>query len=205
MSKNDEATKVKQKIDGFLTKYAEKQIFGYTPEKDTTVRKVGDKWIDEDGKEWVQCEGYKARVDSNENLMETQRCIKCGNIAISRADKKMMIYHRMCLNCVTEMETQLRIEGKWEEYEKTKVKENIRSFIKDTEQQVDEYIKNLSNSINFVNVANEELASVDYEKWENNKDDIEELKSAALLTLKMMHEDFEKSFGEKVHKEQLET
>jgi hypothetical protein len=42
-------------------------------------------------------------------------------------DEKMWNIHKICFDCVIDMEHQLRIEGKYDEYEKRKVKENLKS------------------------------------------------------------------------------
>ena len=51
----------------------------------------------------------------------------------SQADKKMMAYHGMCLDCVIDMEHQLKIEGKFEQYERNKILQNAKAWLKQAE------------------------------------------------------------------------
>ena len=44
--------------------------------------------------------------------------VSCNCIEPGVADLKMKAIHGMCLNCVVEMEHKLKLEGKYEEYEK---------------------------------------------------------------------------------------
>ena len=108
----------------------------------------------------------------------------------------------MCVDCVAEFETKLRIEGKWEEYERNKIKENIRSFIKDTEQQVQEEKERLDSGTTAIDVVNENLGALNYEHWKLSNAEIQLHKNRMDMILKMMHEDFEKTYGEKVHVEE---
>lgn len=177
-----EKQKVKEQIDGFLNKYTEKKIFGWKPEFDkydiSKKKEVRESYIQD------------ARIPTF--------CPKCEIAMKGSIDTKMYWLHKMCLNCVSEKETQLRIDGKWEEYERTKIKENIRSYIKDTSEQVDEYCDKILNGTTIVNVINEELASIDYEKWKLPSGDANAHVEKARNTLQMMYDDFEREFGEKV-------
>lgn len=176
-----EQERVKAKIDGFINKYVETQVHGWSPA------------IDKD---------YIPKEKNTESYMSEGRmplfCPKCTRVMNKKLDNKMYWIHNTCFDCVIEMETQLRIEGKWEEYERNKVKENIRSYIKDTAQQVEEFCKNTAEGSTYMNVVNEDLGSVDYEKWKLSDEEAKLHTSKARSTLQMMYDDFEKSFGEKV-------
>ena len=47
-----------------------------------------------------------------------------------KIDQKMKRIHGMCFDCVVDMEHKIRLEGKWDEYEKRKVKENALAWLK---------------------------------------------------------------------------
>jgi len=184
-----EQQRVKEKIDKFMKGYVDRQVYGWKPEMDAEY----------------QAQKEAESPKEKETYIEYGRvplwCPKCKNIMSKRLDTKMYWIHGMCLDCVAKMETQLRIEGKWEEYQRNKIKENIRSYIKETEQQVAEQKRTLDNGLSVVNVVNEQLGSIEYEKWHLNQEEIKEHKQRMDDILKMMHEDFEKAFGEKVHVE----
>jgi len=204
-----EVEKVQGKIDGFLKGYTDKKFFSMhsaEADKEKAKRKIGERWTDSEGVIWEQADGYVIK-NADAHMMRSQNevCKKCKLYPEGHASKQIHMRTGMCLNCLIEFETELKATGKFEEYEKNKMKENIRSFIKDTEQQVKEFFETVDSGVNIVTVANESLASIDYEKWEHGEGDKEEQKRLARETLRMMHEDFEKSFGEKVHTELTEN
>lgn len=191
MAERTEQQRVKEKIDGFLKNYSDTRFFGWTPELDKDF--VSDTKPKEDGP----------------SLMQLTRmplwCPKCQVVMNKKLDNKMYWLHQMCFDCTVEMETQLRIQGKWEEYERNKIKENLRSYVKDTEQQVKEEKEKLDSGTTAVDVINEQLASIDYEKWKLPAADIAHYKQRMDTLLKDMHDDFEKTFGEKVHVQHVTT
>lgn len=176
-----EQQRVREKIDGFVSKYADKQIFGWKK----SLEGVGT-----------------STSEKKESYIQEGRvplwCPKCELVMNKKLDNKMYWIHNMCFDCVIEFETKMRIEGKWEEYEKNKIKENIRSYIKETEGQVKEAKVNIEKESVFVNVVNESLGSVHYEKWNASSGDIENHKKEMDDILSKMYADFEETFGEKV-------
>jgi len=50
-----------------------------------------------------------------------------------RNDLKMKAIHGMCFDCVIDMEHQLKIEGKYEEYERQKMLDNGKAWLKQAE------------------------------------------------------------------------
>ena len=52
---------------------------------------------------------------------------------VGRNDHKMKAIHGMCFDCVISMEHQLKIEGKYEEYEREKILENAKAWLKQAE------------------------------------------------------------------------
>jgi len=57
----------------------------------------------------------------------------------------------MCLDCVIDMEHKLKIEGKYEDYEKKKMTENVKSFFKQTDEEVKVIKDALKEKTQFVN------------------------------------------------------
>jgi len=107
-------------------------------------RQVGDVWVDNDGNTWEQFKGYKVqkgKLDSlREELNSYPNCRKeictCGTP--SQLDKKMRSIHGMCFDCVVDMEHELRLDGKYEEYERAKMRQNAMAWLKDSEQEVED-------------------------------------------------------------------
>ena len=109
-------------------------------EKKTFVkREVGDRWTDDDGTLWEQKKGYKVKLgklsELRQNLNKFPNCKKeiCTCTSPKRNDIYMKGIHGMCFDCVIEMEHKLKIEGKYEEYEREKILANMKSWLKGAE------------------------------------------------------------------------
>jgi hypothetical protein len=138
-------------------------------------RQVGEKWFDSDGNEWEQKKGYKVKLgkvwqqELHEYLNSFPNCPKesctCG--MPKRLDEKMKKIHGMCFDCVVKMEHKIRIEGKWQEYEKTKMKENALAWLKEAERDKNLIVEELSR-LEFANEFG------DVEKWDTkvNKEEL---------------------------------
>lgn len=149
---------VKQMIAGthkFQTKTSVSFADVKKPEPD---RQVGDTWTDEEGNTWEQRQGYKIKKGVFDQLRQElnsfPNCRKetCTCKTPSRADYKMRTYHGMCLDCVVDMEHELKLEGRYAEYEKTKMKQNAMGWLRDSEQEVEELKFAIKKAPEFVTV-----------------------------------------------------
>ena len=73
----------------------------------------------------------------------------------------MRVIHGMCFDCVIEMEHKLRIQGKYAEYEREKMKQNALAWLKEAERDKNLIAEELSKA-EFVNSFG------DVEKWDVN-------------------------------------
>lgn len=102
-------------------------------------RNVGDIWTDDKGQKWEQRKGYKVKVgklsELRKELKSFPNCNKetCTCIEPGQADLKMKAIHGMCLNCVVEMEHNLKMSGEYEEYERKKLLANAEAWLKQAE------------------------------------------------------------------------
>jgi len=107
--------------------------------KEVVRRKVGEVWTDDSGQKWEQRKGYKVKVGKlaklREELKSFPNCRKevCDCIEPGSADLKMKSYHGMCLDCVTEMEHDLKLKNEYEEYERKKLLSNAEAWLKEAE------------------------------------------------------------------------
>jgi hypothetical protein len=107
--------------------------------KEVVRREVGELWTDTKGQEWEQRKGYKVKVGKLAKLREELKgfpnCRKdvCTCIDAGQADLKMKAYHGMCLDCVVEMEHDLKLKGEYDEYERTKLLNNAEAWLKEAE------------------------------------------------------------------------
>ena len=116
-----------------------KNTVAFDGEKEVVKREVGDQWTDNDGNIWEQKRGYKVKLGKLSELRNEintfPKCPKdvCTCTTPKRNDLKMKPIHGMCFDCVIDMEHQLKIEGKYEEYERQKLLENGKAWLKQAE------------------------------------------------------------------------
>ena len=116
-----------------------KNTVGFGEEKNFIKREVGEQWTDDEGNIWEQKKGYKVKLGKlselrNEiNTFPNCRNEVCTCMNPNRNDLKMKAIHGMCFDCVIDMEHQLKIEGKYDEYERQKMLENGKAWLKQAE------------------------------------------------------------------------
>ena len=143
MSKLKNIKAVKEMLGG-EHKTQTKKTISFT-DKVLVKREVGETWIDDKNQKWEQRNGYKVKVGKlsklREELREFPNCntknSSCNCTEPGTADLKMKAIHGMCLNCVVEMEHKLKLEGKYEEYERTKLLANAEAWLKQAEVEKD--------------------------------------------------------------------
>lgn len=120
---------------------------GYT--KAEEFHKEGDIW-EEDNRTWTIKGGIKQNITKLDKAKNTVTlplfCPSCSKLMKPRIDKLFYIQYNRCFNCQSEFETKLKIEGKWDEYEKNIVNSDIDNTIKDFEVWFDETINTGNNS-----------------------------------------------------------
>ena len=142
---------VKQMLAG-THKFQTKKTVGFSDAKQKAEknkkREIGDIWEEKIGNTVYiikQEKGFRVKRPKNsvasevrEYLNSFPNCTKdtCTCITPNHLDKKMRKIHGMCYDCVIDMEHQLRKDGKYEEYEQTKIKNNALSWLKKAEQDV---------------------------------------------------------------------
>lgn len=104
----------------------------------------GDVW-EENGKQWTIKDGIKQTVTKFDKIKRLivlpLKCPSCNKpMSLTELNKKMYSIHNMCFNCVIEMETKLKIEGKYEEYQKNILQTNKINMLDDLEAVLDEWI-----------------------------------------------------------------
>lgn len=136
---------IKKMLDGSHRTQTKKSVSLNTDEA-PIKRQIGDRWVDENGKEWEQRDGYKITVTKTLDLLAQTRmpsiCPNCNKeMSKKNLDEKMWTIHNMCFDCVIDMEHQLRLEGKYDEYERKKVLENAMAWLRDAEKDVDDLVE----------------------------------------------------------------
>jgi hypothetical protein len=128
-----------QRMRNLITKnYGDKTVTqaGYT--KETVEHKEGDVW-EENGKQWTIKNGLKQNITRLDNIKKSLiiplTCPNCSKpMKNDTLNKKMWPIHKMCFDCVITMETKLKREGKFEEYERNMTRKGIETYIKELEE-----------------------------------------------------------------------
>jgi hypothetical protein len=128
-----------QRMRNLITKnYGDKTVTqaGYT--KETVEHKEGDVW-EENGKQWTIKNGLKQNITRLDNIKKSLiiplTCPSCSKpMKNDTLNKKMWPIHKMCFDCVITMETKLKREGKFEEYERNMTRKGIETYIKELEE-----------------------------------------------------------------------
>ena len=116
-----------------------KNTVAFGEQKEFVKREVGEQWTDDEGNIWEQKKGYKIKLGKLSELRNEintfPKCKKevCTCTNPNRNDLKMKSIHGMCFNCGIDMEHQLKIEGKYEEYEREKMLGNGKAWLKQAE------------------------------------------------------------------------
>lgn len=104
----------------------------------------GEIW-EEDGKEWIFNEGIIKKLSQIAEVAKMviipNFCPKCGKKISHVGDVEMYKVHNNCLKCVIEFETRLKIEGKWEEYVKNSVNNNLDWKIEKLQEEMKDYLE----------------------------------------------------------------
>lgn len=120
-----------------------KNTVGFDEQKEFVKREVGEQWTDNDGNVWEQKKGYKVKLgklsELRDSLKDFPNCKEgcTSHMNPTRNDLRMKVIHGMCLDCVIEMEHKLKMEGKYEEYERSKILENAKAWLKQAELEKD--------------------------------------------------------------------
>jgi hypothetical protein len=157
--------------------------------KDIIEYKEGDVW-EENNKTWTIKNGIKTSVSKLQKFKEEYNmplsCPICKASMKAGIDQKMWMLFKKCHACVARYETQLRLEGKYEEYSQNVIIYNKISQLKEAESQLFDL---LNSSVNgFVN----ENGTID--KWDNNIDK-EKIKSEILDKIIELRKNLEDSIS----------
>ena len=143
--KRKDVERMRNLIKGKTGESAELQV-GYTAKKEN--HKEGDIW-EERGKKWTIKDGIKQTYTKLDKARKEATlplfCPNCGSLMKKRLDTKMYNIHKKCFDCVVEMEHKLRIEGKYNEYQKNIVADNANDYVNHLESYLMEALNTSNN------------------------------------------------------------
>jgi Pyruvate/2-oxoacid:ferredoxin oxidoreductase delta subunit len=165
--KKDFKSKDVERVRNLVKKdFSAKTTTGVGYEKQYEIHNEGDVW-EEDGRTWTIKEGIKqnlTRLDkAKESLHLPLFCPECNNVMKKSNDKLFYIQYHRCFDCQVEFETELRIKGLWNDYEKHILNSDVDGVIHDFNIWIDEEINSSNES--WITEAG------DIEKWNGSSKD----------------------------------
>lgn len=165
MFKNQDALNdVRRKVGEVMKKEGNKLVFGWRGEPEPT-RKEGDVWEDVDGKKWTVKNGIRQTVTKLDDAKTPHWCPKCSKPMNHRFDVKFWRIRGHCMDCNVKHETELRRQGKWEEFEQKMMLRNYISAAKDRIQELQHYYDNFSKP-EYLLMNEHEKTVLMFEKWD---------------------------------------
>ncbi len=104
---------------------------GYTKSEEDHVE--GDVWT-EDGKKWTIRDGIReniTKLDKFKKVAVPLFCPSCKQVMDKQLDPNYYKSYGTCLDCRTEFETKLKLEGKWDDYVTEAYNQEIDGYISD--------------------------------------------------------------------------
>ena len=176
MGKNVE--KIKNMLDGIIDPSNRRIRVGWVPGKEENSAKLEDR--------------EKRRNKSD--VLSTARmpifCPKCNKVMKKRLDNKMWALYDQCFECQIEFEHQLRVDGKYEEWEKEKMINSAKAYIREVKNELDDYVEALKTD----NILYETgPTTVEKEKWD--KVDTDKIKTQWLKEIQEVEDNLEQYIG----------
>lgn len=160
---------VRRKINEVMKKTDERIVVGWRP--GIEKRTEGDVWEDANGKQWTVKNGVTQSISKLDDAKTPWFCPKCEKSMNHRLDFKFWRLRGHCFDCNIKMESEIRRQGKWKEYEETIMKANYIAELKDRIQELQHYHDSVSVP-EIIHSDGEKILMI--EKWEVNLDKIRE-------------------------------
>jgi hypothetical protein len=125
------------------------KVFGYDGEAKVD-RKVGERWVDKEGKEWEQHEGFVMRVTQMDDVrsfldkLNTCKSDDCETTEYSWADKKLIRKTGHCVHCMRKIEQTLITDGTYPYYVDYKETRNKLAFVIDDKMRMEDALSGLA-------------------------------------------------------------
>ena len=159
---------IQQMLDGDH-KFQTKKSVGFSDATSTAKKneqhEIGDIWDEKDPITGLiytveQKDGFRIKKSKLSDVFQEIRnemrvfskCPKetCTCITPNRADEKMRKIHNMCLDCVIDMEHELKTNGKYAEYEQDKMNANALAWLAAAEKDVEMLKQAYTEAMSFV-------------------------------------------------------
>ena len=130
-------------------KYGEKTRTSVGFSTKTEFHYEGDMW-EAEGRTWTIKDGIKQNITKFDKAKKYHvmplLCPCCNKVMKNRNDKPFYNIHKMCFNCVIDMEIKLKKEGKWDEYENRIHNNEIDNKIQEYKLWIEEKLSETNTS-----------------------------------------------------------
>ena len=117
-------------------------------------------------------------------------CPECKKVMKKKLDDKFWRLMGHCFDCQVTIENKLRIEGKYEEWERKKILENKKSYLKDLKQSIDEFEKT-EGKAEFFNNVGVRTPELEKEKWSMGEEKFNTLLTEARDYIQSLEDEIE--------------
>lgn len=139
----EHVSKVRQKINQQMNKFADKIVVSQHIPKKEPKREEGEFWYDDEGKQWTMKNGIKQSISPLEAAKTPWWCPECGK-PLSAMDTKVWRKKGFCHDCLSMEETKVKLSGEWAKHiEKKKLANNI-AYLTDRIVELTYYYETLS-------------------------------------------------------------
>jgi len=165
MFKNQDALNdVRRKVGEVMKKEGNKLVFGWRGEPEPT-RKEGDVWEDVNGKKWTVKNGIRQSITKLDGAKTPWWCPKCNKPMNHRFDVKFWSMRGHCYDCNIKFETELRRQGKWNDFQQKMALRNYISAVNDRIQELQHYYDTFSKP-EYLLMNEHEKTVLMFEKWD---------------------------------------
>jgi hypothetical protein len=131
------------------------RVHGYEGEVEQK-REIGERWVDKDGKEWEQQNGFKVAVTQMDDVrqfiqkLNTCQSENCETDKYSSADKKLIRKTGLCTVCLSKQERLLKEDGTYPFYEDYKITRNKLAFVRELKDRYEEALGGIKKQMEMV-------------------------------------------------------
>jgi hypothetical protein len=172
-----------QRLRNLITgKHGDRTLSGIGYTKQEEFHSEGDIWESQDGRLWTIKDGVKQNITKLDEAKKAVTiplfCPSCNLLMKKHLDKRFFIQFKRCLDCQINFETELKLEGLWEQYNDVFIGDNVDNLIKEFEIWFEEEL-NASNESYITEAGDIEtwVGSAKQKMLENKEETIKFLKS----------------------------
>ena len=163
---------------------------GYSKEQERQNKILGDLMSGREPEKRIMV-GYNSgkepekqgdKIDKLSEVMKEARmpwfCPSCKKTMKKKLDNKFWRLENQCFDCHVEMENKLRMNGEYEKYEKGKIIENKKAYLKDLKQSIDEF-EGRGGKTQFFNQVGVDTPALEKENWSMGQENLDKLVTEA--------------------------